>query len=86
MLLEIVVWILFGALAGWIASMIMGRDAQMGAMANIIVGIIGAFIGGFLMNMFGAPGVGGFNIYSLLVAIVGAVVLLFLFGLVRRAA
>lgn len=86
MLLEIVVWILFGALAGWIASMIMGRDAQMGAMANIIVGIIGAFIGGFLMNMFGSPGVSGFNIYSLLVAIVGAVVLLFLFGLVRRAA
>lgn len=65
--------------------MIMGRDAQMGALANIIVGIIGAVLGGFLMNLFGAPGVTGFNVYSLLVAIVGAVVLLFLVGAVQRA-
>jgi uncharacterized membrane protein YeaQ/YmgE (transglycosylase-associated protein family) len=82
-LLSIVLWIVLGALAGWIASMIMGRDAQMGAMANIIVGIIGAFLGGLLMNLIGTSGVTGFNVWSLLVAILGAVILLFIVGLVR---
>ena len=80
------VWIIFGAIAGWIASMIMGKNAQMGALANIVVGIVGALIGGFLMNnVFGAPGVTAFDIPSLLVAIGGAVILLFLVGLVRRS-
>ena len=80
------VWIIFGALAGWIASMIMGKNAQMGALANIVVGIVGAVIGGFLMtNVFGASGVTGFNLPSMLVAIVGAVILLFLVGMVRRS-
>jgi uncharacterized membrane protein YeaQ/YmgE (transglycosylase-associated protein family) len=79
-------WIIFGALAGWIASMIMGKNRQMGALANIIVGIIGAFLGGWLMSsVFGAQGVTGFNFPSLLVAIVGAVVLLLIVGLFRRA-
>lgn len=85
MLTNLLIWILLGALAGWIASMIMGRNAQMGALANIVVGIVGALIGGFLMNALGAPGVSGFNVYSVLVAIGGAVVLLFLVGLTRRA-
>ncbi len=85
MLTNIIVWIILGALAGWIASMIMGRNAQMGAVANIIVGIVGAIIGGWIMSAFGGPGVTGFNIPSLLVAILGAVVLLFLVGLVRRS-
>jgi uncharacterized membrane protein YeaQ/YmgE (transglycosylase-associated protein family) len=57
----------------------------MGAGANIVVGIIGAIIGGLLMNALGGPGVTGFNLYSILVAIGGAVVLLFLVGLFRRA-
>lgn len=83
-LLTIVLWILFGALAGWIASMVMGRNAQMGMIANIIVGIVGAFLGGLLMNLIGQPGVSGFNLWSLLVAILGAVVLLFVVGAVRR--
>jgi uncharacterized membrane protein YeaQ/YmgE (transglycosylase-associated protein family) len=86
MLLNIILWIIFGGVAGWIASIIMGKNAQMGAVANIAVGIVGALIGGFLMNAFGAAGVTGFNLYSLIVAIVGAVVLLFLIRLVRRAA
>lgn len=85
MLTNIIVWILLGALAGWIASMIMGRDASMGAGANIVVGIVGAVIGGLIMNALGSPGVTGFNLYSILVAIGGAVVLLFLVGLFRRA-
>ena len=83
--MNIILWIIFGALAGWIASMIMGTNAQMGALANIIVGIVGAVIGGFLMQAFGAPGVTGFNLTSLIVSILGAVVLLVLVGLFRRA-
>src|SRR5436190_12238667 len=79
-----IVWIIFGALAGWIASMIMGKNKQMGAIANIVVGIIGAFLGGWVMSLFGAQGVTGFNLTSLIVAIIGAVVLLFVVGLVRR--
>ena len=78
------VWIIFGALAGWIASMVMGKNKQMGAIANIVVGVIGAFIGGWLVSFFGAQGVTGFNLPSLLVAIGGAIVLLFVVGLVRR--
>ena len=76
MLLDILLWILFGALAGWIASMIMKTDGQMGAIANIVVGILGSFIGGFLYRMLTGDTVEGFNIVSLLVAIVGAIVLL----------
>ncbi len=82
--MNIILWIIFGALAGWIASIIMGKNRQMGAIANIVVGIIGAFIGGWLMSLFGAQGVTGFNLSSLLVAILGAVVLLFVIGLLRR--
>jgi len=82
--MNIILWIVFGAIAGWIASIVMGTNAQMGALANIIVGIVGAIIGGLIMNAFGAQGVTGFNLPSMLVAIVGAVVLLFLVGLVRR--
>lgn len=78
------VWIIFGALAGWLASIVMGRNKQMGAIANIVVGIVGAVIGGWLMNLFGAQGVTGFNLPSLLVAIGGAVVLLFVVGMVAR--
>ncbi len=84
-MVDFIAWIIFGAIAGWLASIIMGTNRQMGALANIVVGILGAFIGGFLMtNVFGVQGVTGFNITSLLVAIGGAVVLLFLVGMVRR--
>ncbi|HMB24587.1 MAG: GlsB/YeaQ/YmgE family stress response membrane protein [Chloroflexota bacterium] len=79
-----IVWIIFGAIAGWIASIVMGKNKQMGAIANIVVGIVGAIIGGWIMSAFGGQGVTGFNIPSLLVAILGAIVLLFLVGLVRR--
>jgi uncharacterized membrane protein YeaQ/YmgE (transglycosylase-associated protein family) len=82
--MNILVWIIFGALAGWIASIIMGKNKKMGAIANIVVGIIGAFLGGYIMEFFGAEGVTGFNFYSLFVAIVGAVVLLWVVGLFSR--
>jgi uncharacterized membrane protein YeaQ/YmgE (transglycosylase-associated protein family) len=83
--MNFILWIIFGAVAGWIAAIISGRNAQMGALANIVVGIFGAIIGGFIMNAFGAAGVTGFNLTSLIVAILGALVLLFVVGLVRRS-
>jgi len=79
----IIAWIVLGALAGWIASMIMGTDAQQGAFMNIVVGIIGAFLGGFVMSLFGQSGVSGFNLYSVIVAIVGACIAL---GIYRAVA
>lgn len=80
--MNIIVWIVFGALAGWIASMIMNKNKQMGAIANIVVGIIGAFVGGYIMDFFGTDGITGFNLQSLIVAVAGAVVLLYAIGLI----
>jgi uncharacterized membrane protein YeaQ/YmgE (transglycosylase-associated protein family) len=85
MLVNILLWLVLGAIAGWLASLVMGRDNQMGALANIVVGIVGAVVGGFLMNLVGEPGATGFNIWSLFVAFLGAVGLLFLYGLIQRA-
>lgn len=73
-------WLIVGAVAGWLASLVMKTNSQQGLLMDIVVGIVGAFIGGFLFNQFGAAGVTGFNISSIIVAFVGAVVLL---GLLR---
>ena len=81
----ILAWIIFGALAGWIASLIMRTDGQQGALMNIVVGIIGAMIGGFVMGALGGNGVTGFNLYSLIVAIIGAVILLAVVRAVRHS-
>jgi uncharacterized membrane protein YeaQ/YmgE (transglycosylase-associated protein family) len=72
----IILWIIFGALVGWIASVIMKTDAQQGTILNIVVGVVGSVLGGSLMNLAGESGVTGFNLYSFLVAIMGAVVLI----------
>jgi uncharacterized membrane protein YeaQ/YmgE (transglycosylase-associated protein family) len=69
-------WLIVGALAGWLASIVMRTNGSQGLLLDIIVGIIGAFIGGFLFNIIGAPGVTGFNIWSVFVAFIGAIVLL----------
>ena len=82
--MSLIVWIIFGALAGWIASIIAGTDARQGALANIIVGIIGAFVGGFLMSLIGKTGVTGFNLYSAFVAVIGAVILLAIYKSLAR--
>jgi uncharacterized membrane protein YeaQ/YmgE (transglycosylase-associated protein family) len=74
----IIAWIVLGALSGWIASIIMGRNASMGVFKNIITGIIGAFIGGFLFNLAGAQKVTGLNLYSVLISIIGACILLWI--------
>lgn len=73
----IIVWIVFGALVGWVASMFMGGGG--GLLSNIIVGVIGALLGGALMNAFGERGISGFNIYSFLVALLGACILIVIF-------
>lgn len=84
-IIDIIVWLIFGALVGWVASKIMGTDSQQGALANIVVGILGAFLGGFLAGLIDLPSpVAGFNLYSFLIALLGAVVLLAIVKAFRR--
>ncbi|MBO3130560.1 GlsB/YeaQ/YmgE family stress response membrane protein [Dermatophilus congolensis] len=75
-------WIVIGGLAGWIGSKIMGTDAQMGLVANIVVGVIGGLIGGFVLNLFGVNVAGGGLIFSFLTALLGAVILLWIVKMV----
>ncbi|MDQ3018771.1 MAG: GlsB/YeaQ/YmgE family stress response membrane protein [bacterium] len=85
--MNIVLYILFGALAGWIASLITGDDQSLGVIGNIVVGIIGALLGSWIVSLFGFSGVNGFNVTSLIVAVLGAVVTLSIARMVtgRRA-
>lgn len=76
--LGIIGWIVLGGLAGWVASKIAGTDASQGLLGNIIAGIIGGVVGGFVFGFFGGEGVTGFNLWSFLVALVGAVIVLFI--------
>ena len=80
----VIAWIVVGLVAGWLAHLIMGGRG--GIFGNIAVGLVGAIVGGFLMRQFGAAGVTGLNLYSLLVAVVGAVVFLIIYHAIRRAA
>lgn len=82
--MEIIIWIVFGGLVGWVASMIMKTDAEQGVLLNVIVGVVGAVLGGWLMSFFGQSGVEGFNFYSFLVALLGACVLIAIVRAVRR--
>ena len=78
--MNIIAWIIIGALAGWIASMIAGTNGQQGWLVNIIVGIVGAFVGGWLYSLLTNTNfAAGFDILTLLVATAGAVVLLFIY-------
>ncbi|MBP9822410.1 MAG: GlsB/YeaQ/YmgE family stress response membrane protein [Candidatus Pacebacteria bacterium] len=72
--MSILVWIIFGALAGWIASTLMGSSS--GLLWDIVLGIVGAGLGGMVMGLFGQAGISGFNLYSIVVAIVGAIILI----------
>jgi uncharacterized membrane protein YeaQ/YmgE (transglycosylase-associated protein family) len=78
--MDILTWIIFGAIAGWVASILTGRNHRMGCLSNIIIGILGAFLGGFLMNLLGGGSVSGFNLPSFGVAILGSVVFLTITG------
>jgi uncharacterized membrane protein YeaQ/YmgE (transglycosylase-associated protein family) len=75
-------WIVIGALAGWLASIVMKTNARQGLLMDIIVGIVGALIGGFVFQALGIQGVTSFNVWSLFVAFVGAVILIGLLRLV----
>lgn len=79
----ILLWIIFGALAGWIASVIMKTNSNQGTVSDIIMGIVGSVVGGLLMNLVGQSGVTGFNLYSLVVAVIGAIVVIY-FGRMLR--
>ncbi len=70
----IILWIIFGAIAGWIASIIM--TTSQGAVWDIVMGIVGAVVGGYLMGLVGKSGVTGFNLYSIVVAVIGACVVI----------
>lgn len=82
--MAIILWIIFGALVGWVASKIMKTDAEQGAFLNIIVGIIGAVLGGWIMNLFGGGSITGFNLPSFLIALLGAIILIAIFKAIRR--
>ncbi len=74
----IIAWLVLGLIAGFIASKIVNRSGS-GLIMDIILGIVGAFVGGLVFNFFGAAGVTGFNIYSAIVAVIGAVVVLVIY-------
>jgi uncharacterized membrane protein YeaQ/YmgE (transglycosylase-associated protein family) len=78
-------WIVLGLIAGFVGSKIVNKRGE-GLILDIILGIIGAIVGGWLFSMFGASGVTGVNLYSLLVAVVGAVVVLVVYHAIRRSA
>lgn len=73
----ILLWIIFGAVAGWAASIIMKTNSSQGTMMDIVLGIVGAVVGGFLMGMVGQSGVTGLNLYSMIVAVAGAAVVIY---------
>ena len=80
----ILAWLVFGGLAGWIASMIMSKDGSMGILANIVVGVIGAFLGGYITSLVGGWSITGFNLESFIVAVFGAIVLLAIVNLFQK--
>jgi uncharacterized membrane protein YeaQ/YmgE (transglycosylase-associated protein family) len=85
--MSIIGWLVLGLIAGFIASKIVNKTGE-GVILDIVLGIIGAVVGGFLFSLIGAEGVSGFNIYSMFVAIIGAIVVLLIYHAVsgRRGA
>ena len=79
-------WIVFGALAGWVASMIAGTNRRQGCLTDIVVGVVGAFLGGLIMELVTGAGVRfHFSLQSFVVAVLGAIVLLVITGATRRS-
>lgn len=82
---NIIAWVVVGAIAGWLASLVMKTNSTQGLVMDIIVGVVGGIIGGFVLNLLGVGGgVTGLNLPSILVAFIGAVILLAIMGAVRR--
>jgi uncharacterized membrane protein YeaQ/YmgE (transglycosylase-associated protein family) len=86
-IMSIIGWIVLGLIAGFIASKIVNRAGE-GFLMDIVLGIVGAVVGGFIFQEFGAAGITGFNLYSMIVAIVGAIILLVIYHAIfsRRSA
>jgi len=87
--MKFIIWLVVGGVIGWIASLIMKTDAQQGLVLNVVVGIVGALIGGWLLSPLVGAGTlnqGDFSLPGLFVSLVGAVILLFIVNLVRRRA
>lgn len=76
--MDILFWIILGGAAGWGASVLMKTDQEQGFFSDIILGILGALIGGFIFSIMDKPGVTGFNLYSYFVALIGSVVLIWI--------
>jgi uncharacterized membrane protein YeaQ/YmgE (transglycosylase-associated protein family) len=83
--MSILAWILLGLLAGFIASKIVNKRGE-GLVLDVVLGVVGAVVGGWMFRLFGASGVNGLNLYSLLVAVAGAVAVLFLYHAFHRTA
>ncbi len=80
----IIAWIVLGGIAGWLASVATGRSGQQGCLTDVLIGMAGAVLGGLLFSLIGGTGITGFNLYSILVAFVGAVVLLAIIKMASR--
>lgn len=77
-------WVIVGALAGWLASMLMGKNHKIGLLGNIVLGVVGAFVGGYVLQLLGLGGdVTGINVTSIFTATLGAVIILFIVNKLR---
>ncbi len=82
--MSIIAWVVLGLIAGFIASRIVNMAGE-GIILDIVLGIVGAIVGGFIFSAFGASGVTGFNAYSLIVAVIGAIVVLWIYHAITGA-
>jgi uncharacterized membrane protein YeaQ/YmgE (transglycosylase-associated protein family) len=85
MIMSLILWVVLGAIAGWIASALM-KSGHQGIGMDILLGIVGAVVGGWIMNLVGYSSATGFNLYSLVVAVIGAIVLIAIVRMIRRTA
>lgn len=81
--MSFLIYIIFGGLVGWIASLLMHTDGQQGILLNILVGVVGAVLGSWLVGFLGYGGVSGFNVQSFIVAVIGAVVFIGILKMLR---
>jgi len=81
--MSILAWIVLGVVAGFIASKIVNKTGE-GLILDLVLGVVGAFVGGWIMSFFGKAGVDGLDLYSLMVAVLGAIVVLVVFHMIRR--
>lgn len=79
--MSIIGWIIFGLICGFIASKIVNKSGE-GFLMDIVLGVVGAVVGGYLFSAFGYGGVSGFNLYSMVVAVIGAIVVLWVYHMI----